>query len=213
MMCLGISLFAHAPRDILHSAMPSLTSQIEAVLFVSSQPMKLGRIQKLLAVNAEEVGVALAALEAKWNTEDSGVWLMRTTDEVQLMSRPEHAEIIAEFVKDDMVGELTRPSLETLAIIAYRQPISKPELEHIRGVNCSLILRNLLMRGLIAEREDSERMQIVYTTTMDFVRLLGVTSVTELPEYNALREHPLIADMVAAADVSAEPSVPEVTAP
>ncbi len=191
--------------------MASLTSQIEAVLFVSSQPMKLGRIQKLLAVSGEDVAVALAALEAKWNGEESGVWLIRTADEVQLMSRPEHAELIADFVKDDMVGELTRPSLETLAIIAYRQPISKPELEHIRGVNCSLILRNLLMRGLIAEREDSVRMQTMYTTTMDFVRLLGVTSVTELPEYNALREHPLIADMMVAADASVEPVSPEVT--
>lgn len=194
--------------------MSLLTAQIEAVLFVSSQPMKLSRIQKLLAVSSDDVALALAAIETKWNTNESGVWLMRTADEVQLMSRPEHAELIADFVKDDMIGELTRPSLETLAIIAYRQPISKPELEHIRGVNCSLILRNLLMRGLVAEREDSVRMQTTYTTTMDFVRLLGVSSVTELPEYNSLREHPLIADMMETADaIPTSSTLLETTAP
>ncbi len=112
------------------------------------------------------------------------------------MSHPDHAELVASFLKDETSGELTRPALETLSIIAYRQPITKPELEQIRGVNCSLILRNLLLRGLIEDKEDSKRMQTVYRVTMDFVRLLGLSSMDQLPDYQSLREHPHIDDVL-----------------
>ena len=83
-------------------------------------------------------------------------------------------------------GELTRPSIETLTIIAYRGPITKPEIEQIRGVNCSLILRNLLMRGLVEESESVERLQPVYAISADFLRHLGLHAISDLPDYATL---------------------------
>ncbi len=171
-------------------------STLESVLFVSSSPLTLVKIAKILKLKKPQVRELVKELSLKWNTKDSGVHLIENNETVQLMSAPENAEVVAQFVKDETTGELTRPALETLSIIAYRQPVTKPELEQIRGVNCSLILRNLLMRGLITEEEDAARLQTVYATSMDFVRLLGVSSVEDLPEYVALRSHRHITDVV-----------------
>lgn len=103
-----------------------------------------------------------------------------------MTTAPEHAELVASFVEEDLHGELTRPQLETLTVIAYRGPITKSELEQVRGVHCGLILRNLMMRGLIQTEEDPTKLQMVYTVTMDFLRTLGVASLAELPEYETL---------------------------
>ena len=80
-----------------------------------------------------------------------------------------------------MHGELSRPSLEALTILAYRGPLTRPELEQIRGVHSSLILRNLLLRGLIEEKEDARLGQPLYSVTLDFLRHIGLASVEELP--------------------------------
>lgn len=179
--------------------MQDLRSKIESVLFVSSTPLSRVRLAKMLDAGKDEITQAIAVIKEKWNTDESGVFLIENGDDVQLMSRPENAEVVSTFLKDETSGELTRPALETLSIIAYRQPITKPELEQIRGVNCSLIVRNLLMRGLIEEKEDGTRMQVVYSVTVDFVRLLGLSSLEDLPEYQILRVHPFVQDMLAAA--------------
>jgi segregation and condensation protein B len=83
---------------------------------------------------------------------------------------------------------LSQPSLEALTIIAYRGPIAKLELERIRGVNCSLILRHLLLRGLVEEKLDKTKNENFYTVTHDFIRFLGLGSVTELPDYEKLNQ-------------------------
>lgn len=176
--------------------MASILAKLESLLFVSSTPLTVTKLAKIFELKPAEIRDELAKLKEKWNTEDSGVLLVQNDDEVQLMSHPDNAELVASFLKDETTGELTRPALETLSIIAYRQPITKPELEQIRGVNCSLILRNLLLRGLIEEKEDPKRMQLVYRATMDFVRLLGLSSMEELPDYQVLREHPHISDVL-----------------
>lgn len=182
-----------------------LLAKLESLLFVSGSPLNVAKVAKILEVKPAEVKDALQELKKKWNTEDSGVLLVQNDEEVQLMSHPDNAELVAAFLKDETSGELTRPALETLTIIAYRQPITKPELEQIRGVNCSLILRNLLLRGLIEEKEDAKRMQIVYRVTMDFVRLLGLSSMEELPDYQALREHPHVTDVLGSLSEQKQP--------
>ncbi|MBT7553409.1 SMC-Scp complex subunit ScpB, partial [bacterium] len=86
-------------------------------------------------------------------------------------------------------GELSKPSLETLTIVAYRQPIAKEELEQIRGVNCSVILRNLLIRGLVEARESKGDLVPMYSVTIDFLRHLGIDSVEQLPDFAKLNSN------------------------
>ena len=99
------------------------------------------------------------------------------------------SEVVSKFLKSEVTGELTRPSLETLTIIAYRGPISKTELELLRGVNCSLILRNLLMRGLIEGQDDKQLGVTRYTVTLDFLKHLGMSQISELPDYERLNKN------------------------
>ena len=176
----------------------NLQAQIESLLFVSSKPFSVKKLCEFVDAPEKEVDAALVALAEKWNGKESGVNLVREGKEVQLMSAPAQAELVKNFLKDETTGELTRPSLETLTIIAYRGPITKPEIEQIRGVNCSLILRNLLMRGLINVEEDKTKMQAVYAASLEFIRYLGLTSVSKLPDYERLRGSEVIRDVVAA---------------
>ena len=105
-----------------------------------------------------------------------------------MVSSPENAELVQEFIKDETTGELSRPSLEALTIIAYRGPVSKIDLDRIRGVNCSLILRNLLLRGLIEGKFDKQKQETYYTVTLDFTRFLGLSEIKELPDFEKLNK-------------------------
>jgi len=105
-----------------------------------------------------------------------------------MVSSPDNSKIIAEFIQGETSGELTRPSLEALTIIAYRGPISKMDLERIRGVNCSLILRNLLMRGLINYQKSSQKEETYYSVSLEFLRFLGINDIKELPDYEKLSQ-------------------------
>ncbi|MCD4760548.1 SMC-Scp complex subunit ScpB, partial [bacterium] len=119
----------------------------------------------------------------------SGIHLTVNNKKVQLASNPDNVKVLKEYFQNEISGELTKPSLETLTVIAYRQPVSKEELEQIRGVNCSLILRNLLIRGLIEENNDKNSLATTYSVTMDFLRHLGVSSVEDLPDYEKLNSN------------------------
>lgn len=160
--------------------------RLESLLFVSSKPFAISQLQKVLSFSAEEMTSALKALEQKFNHSDSGIYLLQHEGQVQFVTPLEEADFIKTFLKQEATGELTRPSLETLTIIAYKGPITKPEIEQIRGINCSLILRNLLIRGLIEEKEEKQRLQPIYSVSLDFLQHLGLTSLEELPEYASL---------------------------
>jgi segregation and condensation protein B len=134
----------------------------------------------------------LEVLEQKYNREDSGVRLFKTNDEYQLVSSPENREVTEQFLKAEISGELTKPQLETLTVISYCGPITKPELEQIRGVNCSLIIRNLMMRGLVKEVDDVSAVVPAFQITMEYLRHLGLDRVEELPQYSELHQHQYI---------------------
>ena len=172
--------------------MSSLVSQLESVLFVASKPLSFVRLVKALNISSEELGNALVILEEKYNREESGVRLLKNNDEYQLVSNPENREVTEQFLKAEISGELTKPQLETLTVISYCGPITKPELEQIRGVNCSLIIRNLMMRGLVKELDDLTALVPTYQVTMDYLRHLGLNSVEELPNYLELHRHEYI---------------------
>lgn len=164
----------------------NLTGKIESVLFVASKPMSMRKIAELLGVEQDAVKAEVETLKQQYNTEARGIQIAQHAGSVQMVTSPLNAKVVADFLKDERSGELTRPSLETLTIIAYRGPLPKAEIDLIRGVNCSLILRNLMIRGLINAYEDKERMSTMYEITFDFLRHLGVRDVSELPNYSSL---------------------------
>ena len=114
-----------------------------------------------------------------------------------MVSSPENAKLVQGFIKDETTGDLSRPSMETLTIIAYRGPISKIDLDRIRGVNCSLIIRNLLLRGLIEGKVDNKKKETYYSVTFNFIRFLGINDIHELPDYERLNKDDTIDRMLA----------------
>ncbi|KKR48454.1 MAG: Segregation and condensation protein B [Candidatus Magasanikbacteria bacterium GW2011_GWC2_40_17] len=181
-----------------------LTSKIESLLFIASKPLSFKKMAELLAVEKEEIASAVANLKEKYNQENNGIKILQEKEEIQMATDPQNSSLVKEFIKDETTGELTRPSLEALTIIAYRGPITKLELEQIRGVNCSLILRNLLLRGLIKEEDDKEKLQNVYSITFDFLRFLGVEDSAGLPDYEKLHSHNLLEKLLEEMNKSAQ---------
>lgn len=161
-------------------------AHLEALLFVSSKPFTIKGLAKLVQSDEEKVEGWLDELSELYNDSDRGVRVVRNGNDVQLLSSPDCRELVEEFLKEEITGELTRPQLETLTIIAYRGPISKPDIEQIRGINCTLILRNLEWRGLIEETDMSTPEIPAYRVTMDFVRYLGLSSIEQLPQFEAM---------------------------
>lgn len=171
------------------------------MLFVASQPLSVRQLAKLVKSDEEAVQEAISALEKKYEGE-GGLMMLRRGADVTLSTKAEAGPLVSAFLKEQVRGELTRPQLETLTIIAYRGPVTKAELELIRGVNCSLIVRNLLMRGLIEEHQDQVMHTEVYEPSFEFLRHLNVRSVTELPQYSELHQHPDIEAVLQSTETS-----------
>ena len=167
----------------------SKAGQLESLFLAAARPISLKKLADWLTVSETEVLNLIDQLNQSYQTGDHGFQILANHHQAQLVTASRNSELVKNFLKDDETGELTKPSLETLTIIAYRQPITKVELEQIRGVNCSLILRNLLIRGLIEAMEDKTRLTTVYSVTLDFLKFLGLSSVAELPDYQALNSN------------------------
>ena len=187
--------------------MTSYSHQLEALLFVGAQPFSIKKLGDLLELSAEDTETAIADLEE--SLKDSALMIQRLGNEVQLVTRPEYAETVAKIAKNETQGELSRASLEALTILAYRGPLTRPELEQIRGVQSSMILRNLMLRGLVEEKEDTRLGQSLYQVTFDFVRHLGLSSLEELPQYEALRGHEHVVDVLKDMDEEESESRPD----
>lgn len=164
-----------------------LAHKIESMLFVASKPVSFRVLAKAAGVSERDIAAAVEDLKARYNHDASGIHVLTIDDEVRMSTNPDNISAIEGFVKDEIAGELTMAQLETLTVIAYRGPVTRPELEQIRGVNCALILRNLLMRGLIEEKGDG--IFPSFTLSFEALRHLGIRDVSELPEYEALHEH------------------------
>ena len=173
-----------------------LKSQIESLLFIAAKPLSVKELAGITGVEIKDIETAGDELEAAYKESGNGVQIIKNDNKYQMVSSPENAKIIQEFIKDETTGELSRPSLEALTIIAYRGPISKMDLDRIRGVNCSLIVRNLLLRGLVEGKFEKTKNETYYKVTFDFIRFLGVNDITELPDYKKLHEDDTIDRML-----------------
>lgn len=174
----------------------NIKSKIESLLFISAKPMAVKELAGLIKKSEAEILSAGDELAEEYKNNHKGIQIIKNGPKFQMVSAPENAQLIQEFIKDETTGELSRPSMETLTIIAYRGPISKIDLDRIRGVNCSLIIRNLLLRGLIEAKHNTVKQETYYTVTFDFIRFLGINDVKELPDYERLSKDDAIDRML-----------------
>jgi segregation and condensation protein B len=164
------------------SAGESLAAVLEAVLFVVDAPVTSGQLASGLQRTVAEIDAALAELAGTLDAEGRGIELRTVAGGVRLYSRPEYADAVAGFLLDGQRGKLSQAGLETLAVIAYRQPVTRARISAIRGVNVDGVVRTLVARGLIVETgADAETGGGLYCTTGLFLEKLGLQSLEELP--------------------------------
>jgi segregation and condensation protein B len=159
----------------------SLSAQIEALLFVAVEPVSLGQLAEVLDSTPRKIESALQELSE--SLESHGLRIQRHNGQVQLTTAPETAELVERFLGLEATSRLSRAALETLAIIAYQQPVTRPQVDSIRGVNSDGVMRSLLGKGLIQEcgRTEGPGRPFLYSTTTDFLQHFGLTALTELP--------------------------------
>ena len=157
--------------------------KLEAILFSIAKPIPADKLQKHFKLSKEEFFEHIEDVKKRYNKKDSGIHLLEHDGKLQFVTNPEASSDAEAFLKKQASGPLTRASLETLTVIAYRGPITRPEIEQIRGINCGIILRNLLIRGYIDEKQNKEKLQPVYSVSMKFIQKLGLKSIEDLPEY------------------------------
>lgn len=165
--------------------MNNLDSQIESILFAAGRPVKLLELSKTLNEKKPEIKQSIEQL--KQNLSLRGISLIEKDEKYQLVSNPENANAVGIFLMAEQREKLTDIAIETLSIITYKQPVSRAEIEAIRGVNSQYILRQLLIRGLIEKatsHEDARR--LVYKTTLDFMTHLGIKDMKDLPDFEDL---------------------------
>jgi segregation and condensation protein B len=174
----------------------NLKKNIEALLYISNKPLSIKELAGFCSVGKAEIETVLETLKKEYNESERGIKIVTNAGKIQFATDSDCSEIVEKFLKAELTGEMTRPQLETLTIVAYRGPISKAELEQIRGVNCSLILRNLKIRGLVDSSVDRKTSENMYFITIDFVKNLGLENIEQLPEYEKLSQHETLEEML-----------------
>lgn len=164
-----------------------LESKIEGLLFYRGEDVKLKELANIFGRKIEEITEALDKLEI--NLKGRGITLVRKDDKVILGVSRELSDIITSIRKEELSKELSKASLETLSIVLYKNGISRSEIDFIRGVNSSFILRSLLVRGLIEKVTDKrDNRKILYRPTLDILLYMGINKIEELPNYEEVVE-------------------------
>lgn len=164
-----------------------MKSIIESILFSVGEPISIEKLAKTLSQNQDLIKETIDELAEEYEKENRGLRIIKKGEIIQLVSSPENSHYIEKLIKDELQEDLTPASLEALAIVAYKGPITRAEIEEIRGVNSSFILRNLLIRGLIERKgHPQDARTYIYEVSFDFLRKLGLDSVKDLPEYKKL---------------------------
>jgi segregation and condensation protein B len=161
-------------------------SLVESLLFVADHPVPVRALAEALEVGTEEIESVLLSLNAEY--QERGIRLQRKGDEVQLVSAPEAGPHIERFLGLEISGRLSVASLETLSIVAYRQPVTRTQVEAIRGVHSDGVLRSLVRRGLIEQvgRAETVGRPILFGTTFDFLQQFGLQGLSDLPDWEKL---------------------------
>lgn len=157
----------------------TLESRIEAVLFWKAEPLTVKKLAEILDEDEEDISSALKDLEK--NLEGRGVSLISWENEYALTTAPGVSALIESLTKEELVKDLGKAGLETLSIILYKGPVTRADIDYIRGVNSAFILRNLSIRGLVVKENN------VYRPTVDLLAHLGIKSVADLPNVSEIK--------------------------
>jgi segregation and condensation protein B len=162
-----------------------LKSIIESILFVSGEPVKISRLAKITGASKPEIENAIIMLQNEYASR--GFSLIKKEDMVEMATISENSSYVSELVKSEIQENLSQAALEVLSIVAYKSPVSRADVEAIRGVNSSFTLRSLLMRGLL-ERIDNpkDNRGYLYKISFDFMRNLGIDNIEKLPDWEKL---------------------------
>lgn len=157
---------------------------IEAILFASGDPVSIKDIAQIVRVSEKRVESLLDFLSEDYMAESRGLYIVRFNNKVQLSTKSEYAEYVKRLIKPEGRQNLSQAALETLSIIAYKQPITRMEIDEIRGVRSDRAIATLVERGLIKEsgRLDAPGRPILYSTTDEFLKYFGFKNIKELPE-------------------------------
>lgn len=167
-----------------------LTNTLEALLFVAGEPATVPDLVRASGASNNDVEHCLTILAARYAERGAGIRVLRSPEGVQLVTAPDAASAVNTLITAGMRERLTPAAAETLAIVAYRGPISRAAIEAIRGVNSSFTLRLLSLRGLVTRApHPTDARRFVYEVSADFLRHLGVTAPETLPQYAELRQH------------------------
>jgi len=167
--------------------MTNLDSHIEALLFLRGDPMTIKELAKILSAKENEIKDAISVLDEKLS--DRGIRLIRKDDSVALATSLESSEICRNLIKEEFNPELSKASLEVVSTVIYKSPITRAEIDYIRGVNSTFTIRNLLIRGLI-ERIPNPRDSrgYLYRPAFQLLQYLGIKNIEELPEYGSFNK-------------------------
>lgn len=176
--------------------MNALDRRIEAILFAIARPAQLKELATLLEVSADEIETASQELKQRLEDSMSGLQLVMQGKELELVTHGDMGEDVRAALKQEASSELSKAALETLAILAYRGPLTRPEIEQVRGVQSALMLRNLMLRGLVEQHEEERLGQPMYRVTLNFFKQLGLPSADSLPDYEALRHSPTVVQIL-----------------
>lgn len=155
---------------------------IESILFVAEKPVSVTELASATGLMVTEVQNALKELSGDY--EKKGIKIIRKGEYFSFVSDPANASFVSKYLNEELRHDLTDQALETLAIVTYKQPITRIEIEEIRGVNSEQLIRNLLIRGLVCEvgRKESIGRPILYGTTMEFIQYFGLLSEDDIPK-------------------------------
>jgi len=164
-------------------AAAGLGGAIESLLFVSGRPLERAELRKLLTINEEQLNAGLQHLKDALERQERGIRLQLLGEQVQLVTAPENAPYVAALLGLPMAAKLTTAALETLAVVAYRQPITRAQIEAVRGVNSDRALASLIQHGLVVEvgRAQTVGRPALFATTAEFLQQFGLTSLEQLP--------------------------------
>jgi segregation and condensation protein B len=169
-----------SPDENIETELP-LSTKLEAILFVAAEPVPAGQLAAALDVAPSVIERGLNELDA--SLSGRGLRLQRHAGRVQLTTAPQLAELIERYLGLDSTTRLSRAALETLSIVAYQQPVTRPQIDSIRGVNSDSMIKSLLNKGLVLEsgRADGPGRPILYSTSPEFLQHFGLNSILEMP--------------------------------
>jgi segregation and condensation protein B len=167
-----------------------LISALESLLFMSGEPLSFARLSKTLKISDDKVAGGIQKLAEKYERDaESGFQLIIKDKKAMLATKPENASFVEALTKSALQENLSKAAGEVLSIIAYRAPITRAEIEAIRGVNCSFTLRNLLLRDLIERQGNPQDARgYVYLPTFKFLQSLGIKNIADLPDYETFSQ-------------------------